>query len=204
METLFKDDSYDAAAYLDNISRLFNEDEQEQIIDHLNSEIVPQLYRPNITVRGKLYPQRRDVGFFSDESQGYYYSGQMVKSIPLTDLLQDVLQKVNNFYGFQFNGILINFYRDGNDKIGAHSDDERYLDSKKSAVLSISFGAERIFRIRRKNSAAGQQKIDVHLKYGDILIMQGKDFQKMYTHEIPEQKKEGNPRISLTFRLHKI
>ena len=82
---------------------------------------------------------------------------------------------------------------DGNDYIGAHSDDELGLD--KVGVVSISYGAERIFRIRDKKTK--QIICDESTTH-----CSGGDFQKHYTHEIPVQKKVKNSRISFTFRKH--
>ena len=99
---------------------------------------------------GKTFHQNRDIGFFSDDSIGYHYSGQLAPSIPLTSNLQVLLQFVNKEFGAEFNGILVNYYENGNETIGAHSDDERNLDSV--GVVSVSYGATRKFRIRHKST----------------------------------------------------
>ena len=86
--------------------------------------------------------------------------------------------------GAEFNGILVNKYMDGNDYISAHSDDETGLDLV--GVVSISYGSERIFRIR--NKATKEIICDELTTHCSILHMVG-NFQKLYTHEIPIQKK---------------
>jgi alkylated DNA repair dioxygenase AlkB len=101
--------------------------------------------------------------------------------------------------GTQFNGILVNKYIDGNDYIGAHSDDEIGLDG--IGVVAISYGSERIFRIRNKNDKT--IVCDELTTHCGILHMGG-NFQKLYTHEIPMQKKIKESRISFTFRKHII
>ena len=88
---------------------------------------------------------------------------------------------------------------DGNDYIGAHSDDESGLDSV--GVVSISYGTERIFRIR--------DKINKNILFEDNtthcgILHMGGNFQNLYTHEIPMQKRIKEPRISFTFRKHII
>lgn len=155
---------------------------------------------PKIVVHGKECRQRRNIGFFSDESQGYQYSGTIAKSKPLTPLLKEILDKVNKDLGTHYNGILANLYTDGTKYIGAHSDSEKHLDAK-MGVVSICFGhGERTFRIRDK----GTKAILVNHKHKSrsLLCMEGTTFQKIFTHEIPVEKRIKEPRLSLTFRYH--
>ena len=111
----------------------------------------------------------------------------------------ELLLVINMVIGAEFNGILVNKYIDGNDYISAHSDDETGLDSV--GVISISYGSERKFRIRNKETK--EIMCDESTTHCSILHMGG-DFQKLYTHEIPIQKKIKEPRISFTFRKHNI
>jgi alkylated DNA repair dioxygenase AlkB len=92
----------------------------------------------------------------------------------------------------------VNVYSDGEDSIGAHSDDESELWMSKVACLSL--GASRIFRMKNKLSGA---KVDTVTKHGQLLVMEG-NFQREFSHEIPVQKKITGKRISLTFRYHKV
>lgn len=156
------------------------------------------LKNPQIVVYGKICHQHRSIGFFSNDSIGYHYSGQLAKSQPLTDNLQELLDQVNELYQADFNGILINKYENGCDYISAHSDDEKDLSN--IGVISLSYGATRKFRIRDKIT----KKIvkDIPLIEYEIVQMGG-DFQKEFTHEIPMEKKITAPRYSFTFRKHK-
>lgn len=153
--------------------------------------------RPEIIVCGKICKQHRNVGFFSDESIGYKYSNKLMASIPLSNSMTYLLAEINTRLGTAFNGILVNKYIDGNDYIGAHSDDETGLDG--IGVVSISYGSERIFRIRDKFERT--IICDEPTTHCGILHMGGK-FQKLYTHEIPIQKKIEGSRISFSFRKH--
>ncbi|ADO67084.1 putative alkylated DNA repair protein [Cafeteria roenbergensis virus] len=156
------------------------------------------LKNPPININGRTCYQNRSVGFFSNKSIGYQYSGQLAKSIKLTKNLKLLIIVINYMFNADFNGVLINYYKDGNETIGKHSDDERNLDN--SGVISISYGQERIFRIRKKIN----NKIVLDLETNHLgLIHMGGDFQKEFTHEIPTQKKLTNGRYSLTFRHHK-
>ena len=162
------------------------------------ADVTPLLMeRPEIIVFGKVCRQQRHVGFFSNASCGYYYSNKLMKSVPMTDALSELLQIVNQLFNNDYNGILVNKYMDGNDCIGSHSDDESGLDT--SGVVAISYGAERTFRIRNKSD--NKIVVDIPTKHYGIIQMGG-DFQKIYKHEIPVQKKVKEPRISFTFRKH--
>lgn len=185
----------DGTAFLDKGS-FINKDLLEKCIIYIE----PQLeLKPEIIIFGKKCKQQRNIGFFSDKSKGYKYSNKMMESKPLTQSICELLDIVNNEFGTQFNGILVNKYMDGNDYISAHSDDETGLDL--IGVISISYGAERIFRIRKKDTK--------HIVYDELtrhcsILHMGGNFQKLYTHEIPIQKKIKEPRISFTFRKHNV
>ena len=99
----------------------------------------------------------------------------------------------------KFNGILINRYKDGNNYIGPHSDNEKNLDEQ--GVIAISVGAIRKFRIRDKQTK--KIIIDIPTNSYELMHMGGK-FQEEFVHEIPIQKKVKEERYSFTFRKHKI
>lgn len=154
--------------------------------------------RPEMKIYGRTVHENRNIGFFSNESIGYSYSGKIENSIPLNKYLIKILESINNYFESNYNGILVNKYVDGNDYIGKHSDNENGLDES-VGVIAISFGAERIFRIRDKTN--GKIVIDISTETYPIIQMKG-NFQKDYTHEIPKQKKIKDARYSLTFRKH--
>lgn len=153
---------------------------------------------PEIIVYGRKCNQHRSVGFFSDSSIGYYYSGRLMSSQKLTKSLKELLEYINKQFNVTFNGILVNQYNSGADYISKHSDDESNLSD--IGVVCISYGATRKFRIRDKNT----NKIikDISTKSYEIIHMGG-NFQKEFTHEIPIEKKIKEKRISFTFRYHK-
>jgi alkylated DNA repair dioxygenase AlkB len=193
MERLFEND--ERTAFLDK-GMFTNINLLEQCI----KIIEPQLQeRPEIIVYGKQCKQNRYVSFFSNSSIGYKYSGKLMKSIPVPEPMLELLISVNKLLGAEFNGILVNKYMDGNDYISAHSDDEKGLDT--IGVVSISYGAERNFRIRNKKD---KKIIHNELTTHSSILHMGGNFQQLYTHEIPIQKKIKEPRISFTFRKHNI
>lgn len=150
--------------------------------------------RPKAKIYGKEVRQNRDVAFFSDKSVGYQYSGQLMRSDPLTSKLKKLMKKINQEFNTDFNGILINKYKDGSRSIGKHSDSGTMTD-----VIGITLGAERIFRIQNKKT---KEKFDHVTGDCNLVWMEG-DFQEEFTHEIPKQARVKKSRISLTFRKHK-
>lgn len=193
METVFHNDKNTASLNLGQFSNI-------ELLDKCVKEIEPELItRPEITIYGRVCTQQRYVNFYSNESIGYSYSKNIVRSKPLTPLLLELLNTINETVGSKFNGILVNKYENGNDYIGPHSDDESGLDSV--GVVCISYGEARKFRIRDKSTK--EIVYEINTTNGSILQMSG-EFQKLYTHEIPVQKRIKSSRISFTFRKHII
>jgi alkylated DNA repair dioxygenase AlkB len=190
METLIKTDKSSL-----NIGTF---DDIDLVLNCVNDIETELEIRPFIKLYGKNVHQNRNVGFFSDISIGYKYSNKMMTSKPLSLNLKTLLDKINTLFSSNYNGILVNEYSNGNDYIGAHSDDEIILNSD-IGVVSLSFGAKRKFRIRDKPT----KKIvkDISMEHGQLLQMTGK-FQTEFTHEIPVEKRVKEKRISFTFRYH--
>lgn len=181
----------------------------EDYYEYLRS--LPLIHEPPIKVAGKMCHQRRDINFFSDVSEGYKYSGQIAKSVPLKDqpILVEILNKVNDYLGTTFNGILVNRYENGEKYIGKHSDNEDGLDkcdvtnskfSKGGIVAGIAFGPS-TRKLRFRNIKTNKIVLDYDNNQLDLYVMEGK-FQLEFTHEIPKQLKIKGERISLTFRTH--
>lgn len=186
----------------DNNSMLIGYQLGPKMIKHVESSI-PKFesllnIKPEINLFGRLIHENRDVGFFSDESAGYKYSNKIEKSKPLDEYLTKIMNVINSHFESKFNGILINRYCTGLDYIGKHSDDERGLDSD-AGVVAVSYGADRIFRIRDKKN--GKIILDISTSEYPVIQMAG-DFQKYYTHEVPIQRKVKDTRYSFTFRKH--
>ena len=112
-----------------------------------------------------------------------------------TPLLLTIRFKVEAFVKASFNAVLVNYYRDGEDHVGWHADDEAEL-GERPLIASLSFGAARRFDFKAKN---GSDSGDILLQSGTLLIMQPA-FQHNYLHRIPKSAAVINGRINLTFR----
>jgi alkylated DNA repair dioxygenase AlkB len=129
----------------------------------------------------------------------YYYTGMLHHALPLPEAFRPFLDWANTLEYGQFNQVLINWYQDGTHYIGKHSDDESQLQPD-SAIMSISLGAVRNFRIRAKSDNSILHNIDTLDR--SYVIMGGR-MQKDYTHEIVKTSKECGRRINITMRQFK-
>ena len=151
--------------------------------------------RERLSFYGRNYYLPRLTLWFSKEQLGYKYSGIQMDSKPYPKFLGEISDKVCNFTKQNFNGVLLNKYRNGLDKVGWHSDNERCL-GETINVATISLGTTRTFFAKKSN---GKKRLELDLKPGSLLIMQH-PFQNEWLHCIPARPKVRNPRISLTFR----
>lgn len=148
-----------------------------------------------ITLFGKSQMQPRLTALYGNAS--YSYSGITMNPEPWTDELIKIKNKVEKFCGSTFNVVLCNLYRDGNDSMGWHSDDEKEL-GLNPVIASVSFGAKRKFQMKHKNETS-LPVINSELTHGSLLLMKGKT-QHFWKHAIPKQKYVTQSRINLTFR----
>jgi alkylated DNA repair dioxygenase AlkB len=97
-------------------------------------------------------------------------------------------------------GALLNLYRNGKDSISWHSDDESML-KLLSPIASLSFGSERVFKMRHKTGA--HPTMHMVLKSGSLLIMGGK-CQKFWLHAVEKDTDVTEPRINITLREYQF
>jgi alkylated DNA repair dioxygenase AlkB len=148
-----------------------------------------------ITVYGKPYLQPRLSAWYGDLA--YSYSGIMLEPLPWTQTLLDIKLRVEKLVKHSFNSVLLNLYRDQQDSMGMHSDDEREL-GPEPAIASLSLGEERTFLLRHK-SRRDLKTVKLVLPAGSLLLMQGQT-QKYWRHGINRERQVCAPRINLTFR----
>ena len=147
---------------------------------------------------GKHIITKRKVAWYGDEKFDYTYSNTTKTALQWTDTLHNIKTIIEKHVGHKFNSCLLNLYHNGNEGMAWHSDDEKAL-GKNTTIASVSFGAERKFSFKHKQS---KEKIDVFLEHGSLLIMQG-ETQTHWLHRLPPTTKIKQPRINLTFRQYK-
>lgn len=149
-----------------------------------------------INFMGKVSPIPRLTYWYSKENKEYVYSGIKVLPVPYSKVIQRLSDIVEEKSGYEFNSVLLNLYRNGNDKVAWHADDEKSL-SNPINIASISIGAEREFQFKSKHNP--DDKDEIKLTHGSLLVMHD-PLQQNWLHQIPVRKKVTEPRINLTFR----
>lgn len=154
-----------------------------------------------IKMYGKENPVPRLEAWYGDKGKSYAYSGIKMEPSTWTDDLILIKKSIEARAEVTFNSVLINYYRNGQDRVAWHSDDENEL-GRNPVIGSVSLGAERNFKLRHKNYKSNGQKEQIILKHGSFLLMEGTT-QHFWMHEIPRTAKPIGPRINLTFRTIK-
>ena len=127
----------------------------------------------------------------------YAYSGLKLTPLPWTSTLDAIRQRIGGVCTVPFNSVLMNYYRDGNDSVAWHSDDEREL-GPDPHIASLSFGATRRFELKRRSG--NQPKVCMPLENGSLLLM-GSGVQRNWVHRLPKDPAITEPRLNLTFRF---
>jgi alkylated DNA repair dioxygenase AlkB len=145
--------------------------------------------------RNRLWTFPRLTAFVADAGITYRYSGVMHAGERWTPELLVVRRRLESATAATFNGVLLNLYRDGNDSMGRHADDEHELGTN-PLVASVSLGAARPFVLRHRASG---EKLTLDLAHGSLLLMGG-TLQHHWVHELPKTSRPVGERINLTFR----
>ena len=139
---------------------------------------------------GHLQP--RLIASYGDKGIVYRYSDRDNVALPWTPSLLDIKQKIEQIQG-EYNYCLLNLYRNGQDSIGWHADNEPEMGN---VIGSLSLGATRTFRIKHN---ATKETRSFPVSNGTLIIMAG-TMQQFWKHEIPKTKEPVGERINLTFR----
>lgn len=149
-----------------------------------------------ITVYGRSLPQPRLTAWYGDPGKSYTYSGITLIPMPWTPTLLELKAMTEALARVAFNSVLLNLYRNGNDSMGWHSDDEPEL-GENPIIGSLSLGETRRFMLRHRYQK--ELKHQMELTSGSFLLMRGTT-QHYWQHHVPKTKRPVGPRINLTFR----
>lgn len=146
-----------------------------------------------------MYGRQIDIprlqAWYGDPGTDYQYSNLALTPNPWTEQLKSLKQAVSEKSQSSFNSVLANCYRDHQDSVSWHSDDEPELGSS-PVIASLSLGAERYFHMRHKYSG---EKFKLKLPSGSLLIMKDKT-QEFWQHAVLKSRQISPARINLTFR----
>ncbi|XP_074640178.1 DNA oxidative demethylase ALKBH2-like [Tubulanus polymorphus] len=183
---------------------LFSKQEADELFQKCEDEI--EYYTGDLTqvkVYGKWHNIPRKQVAYGESGLRYTFSGTTVPAKPWTKLVDRIREKISLVTGHHFNFVLINRYKDGNDHMGEHRDDEKELDPK-SPIASLSLGQHRDFVFkhcdsRGKNLSRKIDPVKIELEHGSLLLMNHPTNVHWY-HSLPIRKKALCPRINMTFR----
>ena len=148
-----------------------------------------------VYIFGKEIITKRKIAWYGDRAFGYTYSNYTKKALPWTQELLELKKILENKIQETFNSCLVNLYHDGSEGMAWHSDGEKDL-KKRGTIASLTFGAERKFSFKHKNS---KEKIDLILEHGSLLLMK-ENTQDHWLHRLPPTTTTKKARINLTFR----
>ena len=144
---------------------------------------------------GKKITTKRKVAWYGDKPFEYTYSKITKAALPWTNELLKIKSFTEERTGETFNSCLLNLYHNGEEGMAWHSDGETDL-KKNGAIASLSFGAERKFAFKHKQT---REKVELVLEHGSLLVMKGTT-QENWLHRLPPTKLISKARVNLTFR----
>ncbi len=147
-----------------------------------------------IFIYGKKVAIPRLNAWYGDKA--YAYSGTQFAAQPWTNELAELKARIEQTSNLEFNSVLINWYRNGQDSMGWHSDDEKCLGDAPQ-IASLSLGESRRFIFREKSDHSNKKEL--LLSNGSLLLMLG-ETQRLWQHSLPKTRKSIGDRVNLTFR----
>lgn len=173
--------------------KLFTPEQADQYLRQLLETI--EWRNDEAVIFGKKIITKRKVAWYGEKSFEYTYSNTTKHALPWTNELLELKTRIEQETGETFNSCLLNLYHSGEEGMAWHSDAETDL-KKDGAIGSLSFGAERKFAFKHKQS---KEKVELLLEHGSLLVMKGTT-QTHWLHRLPPTKKITTPRVNLTFR----
>jgi alkylated DNA repair dioxygenase AlkB len=178
----------------DYYGKIMSDKEACQYLTQLQTTI--EWKNDEAVIFGKHIITNRKVAWYGDRDFNYTYSNITKQALPWTPELTELKNLTEKMSGCRYNSCLLNLYHTGEEGMAWHSDDEKTL-GYHSAIASLSFGAERKFSFKHKET---KETVSVILEQGSLLVMKGAT-QTNWLHRLPPTTKVKSPRVNLTFRL---
>lgn len=168
-----------------------------KMADHYLQKLLTTIAWKNdeAVIFGRHIITKRKVAWYGDENYYYNYSKITRHALKWTKELLELKWMVEEKTGETFNSCLLNLYHNGEEGMAWHSDDEKTL-GENSAIASFSFGAERKFSFKHKQT---KEVVTMQLEHGSLLVMKDTT-QTHWLHCLPKSKRITTPRVNLTFR----
>lgn len=178
------------------IPKFFNAEESDIYFKILYENI--DWRQDEMRMYGKIIKFPRLTAWYGDNDKNYSFSGLTLNPKSWTSELLSIKDRIEIKAKCSFNSVLLNLYRNGQDSISWHHDNEKEL-GENPVIASVNFGETRTFQFRHIKT---KEKQEIDLKHGSLLVMMGK-MQHNWQHQIPKTKKNIDARINLTFRTIK-
>lgn len=173
----------------------FNKEHSDMLFNILKSET--RWVQNDIVIFGKKYKIPRLNDWYGSVDMNY--SNINFEAKPLTKTLDQIRKKIEKETSSNYNSVLMNLYRNGNDSMGWHSDDENIYNPI-APIASLSLGGSRLMKFKKKiKKGLGKKTLKLRLDTGDLIIMKYPT-QEMLKHAIPKSSMNIDERINLTFR----
>lgn len=174
----------------------FTRSESDRFFSSLRSKI--EWAQESMILYGKKINFPRLTAWYGDNDRPYSFSGITLQPKGWLPELISIKDKIQITAGTEFNSVLLNLYRNGNDSISWHTDAEPELGIN-PIICSVNFGQARLFQLRHRDT---KEKIEIELVHGSVLLMKG-ELQHHWQHQVPKTSKPMKERINLTFRFIK-
>jgi alkylated DNA repair dioxygenase AlkB len=178
------------------VPNFFNRESSDLYFNALLDEI--DWRQESMNMYGKSINFPRLTAWYGDNDKPYTFSGITLSPKKWTKSLLDIKEQIEQKAQANFNSVLLNLYRNGEDSISWHTDAEKEL-GLNPVIASVNFGATRKFQLRHMNT---NEKIELLLTHGSLLVMKG-ELQHFWQHQVPKTKQAVKERINLTFRVIK-
>src|SRR5438067_223541 len=121
----------------------FSKEESESLLHYLINETEWQ--QDSMKFYGKTVNLPRLTAWYGASMKEYSYSGIDMKPKPWTPQMLFIKERVEQHAGLKFTSALLNYYRNGNDSVSWHRDQEKVL-RVNPVIASVSFGGTRTFK----------------------------------------------------------
>jgi len=173
----------------------FKKKESEFLLDYLLHKIEWQ--QDSMKFYGKQINLPRLTAWYGDNLKNYSYSGIDLNPKPWTKELLFIKNSIEEHSGLEFTSVLLNLYRNGNDSVSWHRDNEKVL-GVNPIIASVSFGATRTFKLRHVDDHSLVRIVEMT---DGMYILMKSETQHKWEHSIPKTSRNVKERISLTFRI---
>jgi alkylated DNA repair dioxygenase AlkB len=157
-----------------------------------------ELEQQTLKIFGRDVVAPRLSAWYGDPGASYAYSGLRREPKPWFPALGEIRDRLEQTIGHRFNSVLLNYYRDGRDSMGWHSDDEAELGDEPT-IASLSFGGTRRFLLRHR-TRSDLDTLELLPGNGSLIWMAGTT-QSAWKHAVPKTARPVDPRLNLTFRM---